>query len=162
MTMWLESYRPQRFADLLTSTQVIEALTHLSLQANPPHLLCLVHPDVEKQRPISLFAGKYSAPLGVQRHMFFRRGTFRRRPVPWRNSKNSFARRSRDLTIHLQDEPAWMPSITTSACLRIRHRHQQVRKPPHSLPANSRRSRESSSSRMPITSAMRANPIFAG
>lgn len=37
--MWLESYRPQRFADLLTSTQVIEALTHLSLQANPPHLL---------------------------------------------------------------------------------------------------------------------------
>ena len=39
MTMWLESYRPQRFADLLTSTQVIEALTHLSLQANPPHLL---------------------------------------------------------------------------------------------------------------------------
>ena len=39
MTMWLESYRPQWFADLLTSTQVIEALTHLSLQANPPHLL---------------------------------------------------------------------------------------------------------------------------
>ena len=37
--MWLESYRPQMFADLLTSTQVIEALTHLSLQANPPHLL---------------------------------------------------------------------------------------------------------------------------
>lgn len=39
MTMWLESYRPQRFDELLTSDSVIDSLTHLSLQANPPHLL---------------------------------------------------------------------------------------------------------------------------
>ena len=39
MTVWLESYRPRYFTDLLTHPSVVEALTHLSLQANPPHLL---------------------------------------------------------------------------------------------------------------------------
>ena len=39
MTVWLESYKPRYFSELLTSSNVIEALTHLSLLANPPHLL---------------------------------------------------------------------------------------------------------------------------
>ncbi|MBL6733542.1 MAG: AAA family ATPase [Candidatus Poseidonia sp.] len=39
MSVWLESYKPQLFSELLTSPSVIEALTHLSLQSNPPHLL---------------------------------------------------------------------------------------------------------------------------
>ena len=39
MSVWLEQYKPVLFDDLLTSQQVIDALKHLSLQANPPHLL---------------------------------------------------------------------------------------------------------------------------
>lgn len=39
MTVWLEQYKPVLFDDLLTSSNVIDALKHLSLQANPPHLL---------------------------------------------------------------------------------------------------------------------------
>ena len=39
MTVWLEQYKPVLFDDLLTSANVIDALKHLSLQANPPHLL---------------------------------------------------------------------------------------------------------------------------
>ena len=39
MTNWLEQYRPVFFDDLLTTPQVIDALKHLSIQANPPHLL---------------------------------------------------------------------------------------------------------------------------
>jgi len=39
MTVWLEKHKPVFFADLLTSTNVKEALTNLSVQANPPHLL---------------------------------------------------------------------------------------------------------------------------
>ena len=39
MTVWLEQYKPVFFDDLLTSAQVIDALKHLALQANPPHLL---------------------------------------------------------------------------------------------------------------------------
>ena len=39
MSVWLEQYKPVLFDDLLTSKQVIDALKHLSLQANPPHLL---------------------------------------------------------------------------------------------------------------------------
>jgi DNA polymerase III delta prime subunit len=39
MTVWLEQHKPEFFDELLTSTQVIDALKHLALQANPPHLL---------------------------------------------------------------------------------------------------------------------------
>lgn len=39
MTVWLEQHKPELFDELLTSTQVIDALKHLALQANPPHLL---------------------------------------------------------------------------------------------------------------------------
>ena len=39
MTAWLLSHQPRRFDELLTTTPVIDSLTHLSLQANPPHLL---------------------------------------------------------------------------------------------------------------------------
>ncbi|MGA0353017.1 MAG: hypothetical protein ACO3NY_05130 [Poseidonia sp.] len=39
MSIWLEQYKPVLFDDLLTSQQVIDALKHLALQANPPHLL---------------------------------------------------------------------------------------------------------------------------
>ena len=39
MTVWLEQYKPERFDDLLTTPQVADALKHLALQANPPHLL---------------------------------------------------------------------------------------------------------------------------
>ena len=39
MSVWLEQYKPVLFDDLLTSQPVIDALKHLSLQANPPHLL---------------------------------------------------------------------------------------------------------------------------
>ena len=39
MTVWLEQYKPVLFDDLLTSSNVIDALKSLSLQANPPHLL---------------------------------------------------------------------------------------------------------------------------
>ena len=39
MAVWLESYKPTYFQDLLTSPHVIESLTQLSIQANPPHLL---------------------------------------------------------------------------------------------------------------------------
>lgn len=39
MSVWLESYKPCLFSELLTSASVIDSLTHLSLQANPPHLL---------------------------------------------------------------------------------------------------------------------------
>ena len=39
MSVWLESYKPRIFAELLTQPSVVEAFTHLSLQANPPHLL---------------------------------------------------------------------------------------------------------------------------
>ena len=39
MSVWLEHYKPVLFDDLLTSQHVIDALKHLSLQANPPHLL---------------------------------------------------------------------------------------------------------------------------
>ena len=39
MTVWLEQYKPERFDELLTTPQVADALKHLALQANPPHLL---------------------------------------------------------------------------------------------------------------------------
>jgi len=39
MSVWLETHKPQYFDELLTSASVVEAFTHLSLQANPPHLL---------------------------------------------------------------------------------------------------------------------------
>ena len=39
MSVWLDQHKPVLFDDLLTSSSVIDALKHLSLQANPPHLL---------------------------------------------------------------------------------------------------------------------------
>ena len=37
--MWLETYRPLLFSELLTESTIASTLARLSLQANPPHLL---------------------------------------------------------------------------------------------------------------------------
>ena len=62
MTVWLEQYRPERFDDLLTTPQVADALKHLALQANPPHLLLSGPTGCGKTAALQLFCRQVLGP----------------------------------------------------------------------------------------------------
>ena len=68
MTVWLEQYKPVLFDDLLTSTQVIDALKHLALQANPPHLLLSGPSGCGKSTLLKIIMKKISPEIGERSH----------------------------------------------------------------------------------------------
>lgn len=62
MAIWLESHKPRTFAELLMPESVIDAFTHLSLQANPPHLLISGPPGSGKTTAYQLICRQVLGP----------------------------------------------------------------------------------------------------
>ena len=148
MSVWLEQYKPVLFDDLLTSQQVIDALKHLSLQANPPHLLLSGPTGCGKTAALQLVCRQVLGPS-------WRATTHVLQARDLDKTSGAMAKFEAFLRLRapvpktpLPDERAWTPLTTTSAQaqmhLRLLPEKSQHRLKPGPLPP----SPASSSSKM--------------